>query len=242
MYDYNHGFYLNSVGKLIDINERSNLVPGGYLCKKYRTASFPARVGYNLGYCFPSLTSGSCPAGWSQYSPSSTFCYYMYTGGYWTHDETFRQCHQMGADLVYIENAAEFNWLKTNGYIQGTYNTNKLNGHAFRYGPGTAGSGHPLYWSNGVSVINGQFGLFNYCSGEFNDYCNKESYLDYYYSENCLNDGPGFVNHYNVNINGYDNGVGSCKRPKCGVILIYCTVLYFGLFVHMRCAFIVKTR
>lgn len=214
---YNHGFYLNTAGNLVDIFERISLSPGGYLCKKFRTAAYPARVAYNLGYCWPSLTNSSaCSTGWTQYSPSSKFCYFPYTAGYFTHDEFFRQCHQFGADLLYIENTAEFNWLVTNNFIQGTYDKNKWNGHRFRYGPGSPGPG-PLYWSNGVVVSNGQFG-FSYCPTDPDDSCNQESYLEFLYAAHCMNDISGWINSYNVN--AYYNGVGSCKRPLCGNIIV----------------------
>ena len=187
---------------------------GGYLCKKFRTAAYPTRVMYNLGYCWPSLTSaGACPFGWSKY-PSLSFCYYSYTAGYFSHDETFRQCQQLGADLVYIESSGEFTWLKsTAGYIQGTYDNNKLNGHGWRYG-GNAGYGHTLYWSNGV-VVDGRYG-FNWVSPQPDDACSQEMYLEYWYSSNSLNDIRGYYNYYDVII--YDNGVGPCKRPLCGMI------------------------
>ena len=75
---YYHAFYLNSSGYITDIFERFTITNGGYLCKKFKTASYPSTVGYNLAYCFPSLGSaGACPTGWTSFNPGSqSFCYY----------------------------------------------------------------------------------------------------------------------------------------------------------------------
>lgn len=201
---------------MVDVAERTSISNGGYLCKKFRTAAYPSRVGYNLGYCFPT-SSGSCPSGWLQFSPSSTFCYIGYYGPYYPHDEIFRQCHQLGADMVYIASTAEYSWLQSVNLISSVTNNNKLNGHGFRYGPGYAGIGHPLYWSNGVQVTSGPFGIL-WSSGEPNDYCDGEMYLEYYSGTFSYNDIPGFIDD---TTNSYSNGVGSCKRPLCGMQVIH---------------------
>ena len=87
------------------------------------------------GRCWPSLTGGTCPTGWTQYNPGSrNFCYFPITGVYIGHDEAFRECQQMGADLTYIESTAEVNYLESTNIIDVTYNY-PLNAHRFRYGP-----------------------------------------------------------------------------------------------------------
>lgn len=63
-------YFLNNLGNLYNagyvftIQYYTGLV-GGFLCKKYRTAPTPPKIGYNIGTCFPSLpANGGCPSGW----------------------------------------------------------------------------------------------------------------------------------------------------------------------------------
>lgn len=112
---YKHVFYLYSAGNIVGIFERNNIENGGYLCKKYRTAPTPTTIGYNLGYCFP--TQG-CPDGWTAFNPGSQgFCYFPTLVKY-SWDESFRICHALGADLLYLESAAEWNLTVDNEWFK----------------------------------------------------------------------------------------------------------------------------
>ena len=153
---------------------------GGYICKKFRTALYPNTIGYNLGYCWPSLPNNTCPTGWTQYNPGSgNFCYFPITGVYAGSDEIYRQCHQMGADQTYIENGAEVTYLKGVGILSLAFN-NQVNAHRFRYGP----YGLPnnlttsFTWSTGINVYN-NYGLEWLNPPEPNDDCTAESCLQF---------------------------------------------------------------
>ena len=143
---YNQHFYLTSSGSLLDLPEQSTPTNIGYICKKFQSAPYPSTVGYNIGYCFPSVSGSNCPSGWTKLIPnSSPFCYYFLTANnLW--EEDFRQCHTLGADMVYVESASEITFLTNNG-VAGTFTGYaNLNAHRFRYGPKVANSASALYW------------------------------------------------------------------------------------------------
>ena len=195
---------------------------GGYICKKFQTASYPTTVGYNLGYCWPSLTGGTCPTGWTQYNPGSkNFCYFPITGVYIGHDEAFRQCQQMGADLTYIESTAELTYLEATNIINVAYNY-QLNAHRFRYGPyGLPNSGSTSFtWSSGVNVYN-NYGL-TWSPGEPNDYCTGAESCFSLKGDGMMNDITCYVAATGTSL--YRNGIASCIRPMCGKFCkVYCT-------------------
>lgn len=118
----------------------------------------------------------------------------------------------MGADLTYIESTAELTFLQGNGFISSS-NYNKLNAHRIRYGPlGLPNSATTaMTWSNGVPVYNNYGIVWN--SGEPNEQCSTESCFELYAS--------GYANDVTCYVgatgSGYHNGIGSCKRPMCGV-------------------------
>ena len=211
---------MNSSGYIADIFERSTITNGGYLCKKFKTASYPSTVGYNLAYCFLSLgNGGSCPTGWTAFNPGSgNFCYYPINSYYTSHDEIYRQCHALGADLAYIESTTEFNMMSTNGWMD-TSLYMALNGNRFRYGPfGIPNSPTALSWSNGAVVANpGTFG-FSWCGGNPDNWCTTESALQYIYCG--LNDITPYLNLIGSNTN-LAMIIGVCKRPQCGILTQY---------------------
>ena len=200
---------------------------GGYICKKFRTAPYPSTVGYNLGYCWPSLTGGTCPTGWTQYNPGSgNFCYFPLNTAYIGNDEAFRQCQQMGADMTYIESNAERTTLEGNGIIDVTVNY-ALNAHRFRYGPyGLPNDATTSFtWSNGVPVYN-HYGI-SWSPGEPNDYCSG--------AESCFQFKGGYGDMMNdiccyvgETGNTVRNGFSSCKRPLCGQSCNLCLYIQFA--------------
>ena len=204
--NYYSEFYLTPSGNMQDINERWGV--RGYLCKKQRSAPKPSTVGYNIGYCFPSLPSGgSCPSGWQQYTPGSEpFCYqsqfsYTYAG-----DDHFRLCHVIGADLVYIDVSTEYSWLYNTGLMSNSWR-NDLNAHRFRYGPAYT-------YSNGLNVNNftyigiGPSGS-SLSSAINNDWCGISSCIETL--SNVWNPKCCF------SIQGVGTNNGVCKRPLCGI-------------------------
>lgn len=205
-------FYLTKTGNLIEIDERISISSnGGYLCKKFQSAPTPFTVVYNTGPCFASLPSnGSCPSGWMQYTPNSTpFCYQTqvsYNDGV---DEQFRNCHGIGADLVYLDSSAEYSWLYTKNLMSNNFYSNDINAHRFRYGP-------TFTYSNGQSfsafIYNGP-GPTGWGSGEPDDSGNydgcMESWGNPYFG---WNDHPCALIETNPKVTG-----GVCKRPLCGM-------------------------
>lgn len=235
---YNHAFYLNSTGYVVDIFERSSInngTNGGYLCKKFKTAPYPETVGYNLAHCFPSLVNnGDCPSGWTSFEPESInkFCYYPIYTEYTNHDEVYRQCYELGADLAYVESTSEYNMLVTNGWINSSMYV-ALNGNRFRYGPfGLPNTNTSLTWSNGITVAYPtSFGI-SWCSGNPNDHCSTESALQYY---SCgLNDITPYFDYFGTTINPaiyWAMSMGICKRPQCGIRVNFIITIKFILTV-----------
>ena len=202
-------FYLTATGNLQEIKERNQIATnGGYLCKKFQSAPKPSTIVYNIGYCFPSLPSGgTCPSGWTQYTPNSVpICYQSQISHVIGVDEQFRNCHGLGADLVYLDASAEFSWLYNTGLLSISYKQNHINSHRFRYGPA-------FTYSNGQSMTQFTYnGPAN--AGSFalipDDYCSSESC----YATMDAN-GWNDVMCYRAESISYNfNGV--CKRPLCG--------------------------
>ena len=214
---YNPEFYLTASGNLQEIYERIQILTnGGYMCKKFRSAPKPSVVGYNIGYCFPSLPSdGACPSGWTNYTPNSApFCYQLQLSNISGVDEQFRNCHGIGADLVYLDTSAELMWLLNKGLMSSLYSRNDINAHRFRYGPA-------FTYSNGQNVtaityygINSNWWL----TDNPDDWCGMES---------CLEIIAGTGGNYRLNdiacmttFPSYPSASGVCKRPLCSTLKI----------------------
>ena len=186
--NYNHAFYLNQTGYIDDIFERATITNGGYLCKKFKTASHPPTVGYNLAYCFPSLGSaGACPTDWTSYNPGSqNFCYYVLNSYAANHDEIYRQCHALGADLAYLESWAEGNMMLSNSWITGSSQYVAFGGNRFRYGS-------TFSWSSGTAVTN-SFHI-SWGGSQPDDACSTESALQFV-AGSWLNDITAYIFRY----------------------------------------------
>lgn len=209
---YYPAFYLTLSGNLQDIQERSTITNGGYLCKKFRAAPKPSPVGYNLGYCFPSIQSnGSCPVGWSSYTPNNTvpFCYFSFVSYIFSVDEQFRICHSSGADLIFLDDSSEYSWLYSSGQYSNNYYSNRLNVHRYRYGP-------TFSWSNGLSfntTSNGYSGPgpTDWCTTDPRDDCAFESCIEAYGSGGtCWKDVSCYAYYPSQSM------AAVCKRPLCG--------------------------
>ena len=216
-------FYLTANGNLQEIYERMQILTnGGYMCKKFRSAPKPSVVGYNIGYCFPSLPSdGACPSGWINYTPNSApFCYQLQLSNISGVDEQFRNCHGIGADLVYLETSAELMWLHNNGLMGSLYSRNDINAHRFRYGPA-------FTYSNGKNI-----GAFTYygnttsnnwwLTGQPDDWCEMESCLELLIivgsdGQYVGNDVPCMITN---TFPEYPRVSGVCKRPLCSTLKI----------------------
>ena len=212
---YNQHFYMTSSGQLNDLFERSIISNSGYICKKFQSAQYPPTVGYNIGTCFPSLSGGTCPSGWFQFTPnSSPICYYVLsTSMVW--EEDFRLCHSLGADMLYLESSSEINKANSLGITSGGAEAN-LNAHRYRYGPTVPNGPNAFYWSNGVSITPNQFGgLVNWTSGEPSDYCNIESCL---LGVSSLND---ISCHSDLGSPNPIQGPSMCKRPLCSTLISF---------------------
>lgn len=210
---YAPAFYLTATGNLQEIRERE--IRGGFLCKKYSTSKTPLTVGYNNGYCFPSLHSiGSCPSGWLTYTPNLTpFCYSPLVSTISGADEQFRQCHNLGADLVYIESANEYSWLYTGGGASNAYFSNDLNAHRFRYGPAFSYSNGQSFSSIAYSGPGPTFWL----STNPSDTCGMESCIEAIGNQSYgWNDSPCVCFSQCKPFPLIIGGV--CKRPLCGTI------------------------
>ena len=218
---YYHAFYLTKTGALQDILTNSTIPNGGYLCKKYQTAPTPSTVGYNLGYCFPSLpSSASCPVGWKTFTPNQNpFCYKSVNGTLFGPDDYFRQCHQMGSDLAYIENqTTELFWLYSSGIINSTSSLQWLNAHPTRYGAGPQFS-----WSNGVQVVGVNSTPAPSC---YADYSCNVVFAQYQNQEGMsmiAGDCP-----VTTDITGAYSITAGCKRPLCGITF---TIMHSALHV-----------
>lgn len=210
---YNPAFYLTASGNLKDIFETGKIPSnGGYLCKKYRTAPSPPTFGYNLGTCFPSLPAvAKCPSGWSQYntSDSSAFCYQSLSLESLEGDEGLRQCHNIGADLMYVDSPPEYSWIYNTGLYSANATFNLYNVHRLRYGSAISFSNGqilnpdiflgpgPNYWKPNEPLIT----CLN-CGGS-----------------NCMGVFDGWrslcCSTYSHVTTSTANGI--CKRPLCGI-------------------------
>lgn len=221
---YKPAFYLSQSGDLVDLEEW-NTIPGGnggYLCKKNRSAPRPSFDGYNIGYCFPELQSnGSCPTGWMQFAPNGAqFCYKAFVSSFGVVDESFRLCHAIGADLLYIDSSAELWWLvQKSGLVANNllYNYRiDLNAHRLRYGP-------TFSWSNGQPVANSVEGLLEMrtdlycpqqlCKFEIENcaYLLGQSAVWQPSSTPCLSAQPA------LGTGDTSTKYAVCKRPLCGM-------------------------
>ena len=212
--------YLTPTGDLADIWER-NIIPGtaGFICKKYQTTFQQPRIAYNIGTCFPSLASTNiCPSGWQNYNVNnSQFCYYNLGDYYAGWDEKYRECHQLGADMVYLQSSTEWTWMGS-ANIYDSAICFQLNGHKFRYG---LFSQHE-YWSTGVSadVNYGIYSGYNsgWCIGQPDDWCQNDNALQLWGA--CYNDIATNQEDKPSLVNSYWNGHSACKRPLCGRFLL----------------------
>lgn len=201
---YNSQYYMNVTGGLVDIFEGST-INGGYICKKFWTANYPTRIGYNIGTCYP---TASCPGGWSSFTPNSqTFCYYPLGSYVGVVEENFRECHQLGADMIYPESTSEVSWLTSNGYYITATWYYQVNAHSYRYGPANTST-----WSNGAVLESPQFG-WQFAPGQFDYTCGMEWCAQIFTSSTGYND--IFCGIAEISWAGYS----ACKRPLCSNII-----------------------
>ena len=218
---YNQAFYLTPTGNIVDIFERNNIPNGGYLCKKFRTAPTPVTIGYNLATCFP---QPNCPAGWTSFTPKTTpFCYFPVDTYYSNHDEIYRECHQFGADLAYIESTIEWINFNTHGWI---YDFLELGAERYRYGTNFS-------WSNGSPVVSGQYGI-PYGANQPDDYCNTEGVLQWVTAYPGFNDITSYTKVPPSPPINCLAGKGICKWPNCGEIYFQINLLILFEVEHRR--------
>ena len=218
IYTYKQHFYMTSSGQLKDLFERNIISNSGYICKKFNSAQYSSTVGYNIGTCFPSLSGGTCPSGWFEFTPnSSPICYYVLSSSVvW--EEHFRMCHSLGADMLYLESSSEIIMVNDKGVTLTSGITTSLNAHRFRYGPTVPNGPNAFYWSNGAPLTPNQFGgQVNWGPGEPNDVCNEESCLISYQNVSWLDDFP--CNSNLGSPGSFEEGASMCKRPMCSMLI-----------------------
>ena len=223
-------FSMNENGTIFGRGDGFRSKEIGLLCKKNRNAT-TARRDYNLAHCVHE--NKSFQENWKEWN--NTYYYKYKLSNIQNPDEEFRICHQMGADLLYIESKEELEWLNSTYGLLDINSTILLNAHRYRYG----NKNGTFFWSTAEPVELSKLGLL---------WTLTQQCLE----QNCLEFGPRgrIINSIFCNrIYNYNNKTAKiviCKRPKCGIsclnfrlqTLFLINVLNFNMYWFCRWPYI----
>ena len=195
-------FSMNENGTIFGRNDGFHSKEIGLLCKKNRTAT-TARRDYNLANCVQ--VNESFQENWKEWNGNYYFIHAL--SNIQNPDEEFRLCHQMRADLLYLESKEELEWLNSNYRLFDSNSTILLNAHRYRYG----NKNGTFFWSTADPVESSKLGLLWTSTQQ----CSESKCLEFEPRRRIIN--SIFCNSI-YNNNNKTAKIVICKRPICGIL------------------------